>query len=119
MICSITLIFINTETYEDVLLWRRFVTETLCYGDVCIETFSRGDVLWGDVLYVYFFLSFVLCTNISPLLRYVQCLRFHLYSGQGATLLPGHRIGFPVVLHIARMHSSFIHFCNFFVTYVL
>jgi hypothetical protein len=32
----------------DVLLWRRFVTETFC-----METFCRGDVLCGDALYVH------------------------------------------------------------------
>jgi hypothetical protein len=56
---------INTETfcYGDVLLRRRFVT-----GDVLLrrrtvtetfsmETFCRGDVLCGDVLYVRHFFS--------------------------------------------------------------
>jgi hypothetical protein len=37
----------ETFCYGDVLLWRRFVTETFC-----METFCRGDVLCGDVLYV-------------------------------------------------------------------
>jgi hypothetical protein len=47
----------------DVLLRRRFVsetfcyrrrsvTETFCYETFCMETFWRGDVLCGDVLYV-------------------------------------------------------------------
>jgi hypothetical protein len=56
----ISLIFFTAETFcygdilfrrrfvtGDVLLRRRFVTETFC-----IETFCRGDVLCGDVLYV-------------------------------------------------------------------
>jgi hypothetical protein len=37
----------ETFCYGDVLLRRRFVTETFC-----MVTFCRGDVLCGDVLYV-------------------------------------------------------------------
>jgi hypothetical protein len=56
-----SLIFFNTETFcygdvmfrrrcvtGDVMLWRRSVKETFS-----METFCRGDVSCGDVLYVH------------------------------------------------------------------
>jgi hypothetical protein len=50
---------INTETfcYGDILFRRRFVTGEVLLRrrfvtETCMETFCRGDVLCGDVLYV-------------------------------------------------------------------
>jgi hypothetical protein len=53
---------------------RRFVAETFCSEDVvlqvrsvtetfCMETFCRGDVLWGDVRVQEFGTSFALSTS--------------------------------------------------------